>query len=86
MAKVDFIGVQDIDFYNDRGEHIDGISLFVTYKDPNVYGIKADKKFVSRDQCKNIGFTVDYLLPFVGKEVELETNLKGKVIGISDVS
>ncbi len=86
MAKVDFVGVQDINFTNNKGETVDGISIFVTYKDENVYGLKAEKKFIPRENCKNLGFTVDYLTSFVGKRVDLETNLKGKVVGICELT
>lgn len=85
MAKVHLVGVHDMDFPTRDGKgRIDGIGLQVTYKDPNVYGLKAESKFISRELCKNLGFTVDYLTPFIGKTVELETNLGGKVIGISE--
>lgn len=86
MAKVNLVGIHDMDFPTKDGGRIDGIALQVTYSDPNVYGLKAESKFISRDLCNNIGFTEEYLLPFIGKTVELETNLKGKVVGISEVS
>lgn len=85
MAKVNLIGIHDMDFPTKDGGRIDGIALQLTYSDPNVYGLKAESKFISRDLCNNIGFTFDYLKPFVNKTVDLETNLKGKVIGISVV-
>lgn len=86
MAKVHLVGIHDMDFPTRDGKgRIDGIGLQITYKDANVYGLKAESKFISRDLCNNIGFTVDYLTPFIGKTVELETNIKGKVIGISEV-
>lgn len=86
MAKVNFVGLQDMDF-DDRktGEHISGIKLFFNYLDENVMGFKADSKFVNREACKNLGFTVDNLSPLIGKVVELETNLKGKVTGVNPV-
>lgn len=86
MAKVNLVGIHDMDFPTKEGGRIDGIALQVTYSDPNVYGLKAESKFISRDLCNNIGFNAEYLLPFIGKTVELETNLKGKVVGISEVS
>lgn len=85
MAKVQLVGIHDMDFLTRDGkDRIDGIALQVNYKDENVYGLKAESKFISRELCNNIGFTVDYLKPFIGKTVELETNLKGKVVGISE--
>ncbi|MBP0983692.1 MAG: hypothetical protein J6A19_08200 [Oscillospiraceae bacterium] len=85
MAKVTLVGIHDMDFPTKDGGKIDGIALQVNYPDPNVVGLKAESKFISRDLCNNIGFTASFLTPFVGKTVELETNLKGKVIGISVV-
>ena len=85
MAKVHLVGIHDMNFpTRDGKDRIDGIALQVNYKDENVYGLKAESKFISRELCNNIGFTVDYLKPFIGKTVELETNLKGKVVGISE--
>ena len=86
MAKVHLVGIHDMDFpTRDGKDRIDGIALQINYKDANVYGLKVESKFISRELCKTIGFTVDYLTPFIGKTVELETNINGKVVGISEV-
>lgn len=86
MAKVNFVGIHDMDFPTRDGKgRIDGIGLQVTYPDTNVVGLKAESKFISRELCKQVGFTVDSLTPFIGKVVELETNLSGKVVGIKEV-
>ena len=82
MAKVHFTGLQDMDFNTRDGSHIDGIKLFFTYPDENVMGIKADSKFINRDICRNLGFTVDSLSPMIVKDVEIETNIKGAIIGV----
>lgn len=86
MAKVHFTGLQDMDFTSRDGKQIDGIKLFFTYPDENVMGIKADSKFVNRDSCKNLGFTVDSLSPLIGKDVEIETNIKGGITGVRAVA
>lgn len=86
MAKVNFVGLQDIDFEDRRtGNQIQGLKLHIIYPDENVMGLKADAKFVSREACKNLGFTVDSLSPLIGKEVEIETNLKGSITGVKPV-
>ncbi len=82
MAKVFLVGIYDMDFPSKDGGRIDGISLQCNYPDPNVIGLKADSKFISRALCNQCGFTADSLAPLVKHTVELETNLKGKVIGV----
>ena len=85
MAKAKLIGVQDMDFNTRKGDHIDGIKLHITYPDENVMGLMADGKFISREACKTYGITVDGLAPMIGKDVEFETNVKGKVTGVRPV-
>lgn len=85
MAKVKFIGLQELDFESRDGKQIQGLKLYINYLDENVMGLKADSKFVSREACKNLGFTVDGLSPLIGKEVEIETNLKGSITGVKPV-
>lgn len=84
MAKVFLVGIQDMNFpTRDGSGRIDGIALQCNYPDPNVIGLKADSKFISRALCNSVGFTVESLTPYVKHNVELETNLNGKVVGIS---
>lgn len=85
MAKVNLLGVQNIDFENNQGDTVKGIKLHVTYKDENVAGEKCDSKFISAAACKNLGIVFDDLLAFVGSEVDIEQNLNGKVVGINPV-
>lgn len=82
MAKVTLVGVQPLDFDTDDGSNIKGLNLHVNYPDDSVFGKKSDKKFISHVTCRNLGIVCDDLLPHLDEEVELETNLKGKVIGI----
>lgn len=86
MAKVNFVGLQYLDFETRDGKQIQGLKLHIIYPDENVMGLKADSKFVSRESCKNLGFTVDNLSPLIGKEVEIETNLKGSITGVRPVA
>lgn len=82
MAKVFLVGIHDMNFSSRDGGRIDGIALQCNYPDRDVIGLRADSKFISREICNAVGFTVDTLRPFVQHSVELETNLKGKVVGI----
>ena len=84
MAKVFLVGIQDMNFpTRDGSGRIDGIALQCNYPDRYVSGLRADSMFISREICNAVGFTVESLTPFVKHNVELETNLKGKVVGIS---
>lgn len=85
MAKVHFLGLQNLDFETRDGKQIQGLKLHISYPDENVMGVKADSKFVSREACKNLGLSVDYLSPLIGKDIELETNLNGGIIGVSAI-
>lgn len=85
MAKVNFIGLQNLDFETRDGNQIQGLKLHITFPDENVMGLMADSKFISRDACKNLGLSVDSLSPMIGKEIEIETNIKGKVTGVKPI-
>lgn len=81
--NVQLMGIQKLDFPNDKGEQIQGIKLHIAYKDQYVSGFKCDSKFISSEACKNLGISEASLDPLVGKLVVLETDLKGKVIGVA---
>lgn len=81
--NVNLMGVQNLDFENDKGEKIQGIKLHIAYKDQYVSGLKCDSKFLSSEACKNLGISEKFLSPLIGKPVVLETDLKGKVIGVT---
>lgn len=82
MAKVKFVGLQNLDFETKDGKQIQGLKLHITFPDENVMGLMADSKFISSDACKNLGITVDGLTPMIGKDIEIITNIKGKVTGV----
>ncbi|MGN0688373.1 MAG: hypothetical protein ACI4KA_09740 [Oscillospiraceae bacterium] len=84
MAKVHLVGLQLLDFPNKDGEQIKGINLHINYDDENVYGKKADTKFLSDILCKNKGITIDTLLSLIDNDIDIQVNLKGKVVGISE--
>lgn len=85
MAKVKFVGLQNLDFETRDGKQIQGLKLHINFPDENVMGLMADSKFISRQACTNLGITVEGLTPLIGKDVELETNLKGQVTGVKPV-
>ena len=83
--KVRLVGLQPLDFPSKDGGQIKGINLECNFDDENVYGKKADKKFISDIVLKNRGLKLDDLLPLVDSDVELELNFKGKVNGITPI-
>ena len=85
MAKVKLVGLQELDFTNRQGEQVSGLKLFINFPDENVMGIMADSKFINRQACTNLGITVDSIAPLIGKDVDLETNIKGHVVGVKPV-
>lgn len=85
MAKVKLIGLQDLDFTNRQGEQVQGLKLFINFPDENVMGIMADSKFINRQACINLGISIDGLAPLIGKDVDLETNIKGHVVGVKPI-
>ena len=84
--KVELVGLQHLDFPSKDGGQIKGINLEINFKDDNVYGKRADAKFISDIALKNLGITLDELLPLINSEVDLELNLKGKVVGIQKLA
>lgn len=83
---VKLVGLHPLDFPSKDGSQIKGINLECNFKDENVYGLKADAKFISDIALKNLGVTLEDLLPFIQSDVDLELNFKGKVVGIKQVS
>lgn len=84
--KVYLVGAQPLDFPSKDGGQIKGVNLMCNFKDDNVYGERADQKFISDIALKNLGITIENILPILHTNVELELNFRGKVIGITPVS
>ncbi len=85
MAKVFFEGLQRLDFDTQDGKHIDGYNFHIAYPDEGTIGRYTDRKFVSIEMWNNLGFSLDELSKLVQHDVELETNIKGKITGVSPV-
>ena len=83
---VKLVGLHPLDFPSKDGSQIKGINLECNFKDEKVYGLKADAKFISDIALKNLGVTLEDLLPLIQSDVDLELNFKGKVVGIKQVS
>jgi len=85
MAKVFLEGIQHLDFDTKDGKNINGYNLHIAYPDEHVIGRKTDKKFISMEAFKNLGFSFDEIAALAQHDVELETNIDGKVVGIHEI-
>ena len=85
MAKVFLEGIQELDFDTRDGNHINGFSFHIAYPDEHFIGRKTDKKFISAEAFNNLGFSLDEISARVQKDVEFETNIDGKVVGIHEI-
>lgn len=83
MAKVTLTGFRPLDFPGKDGRPLKGIKLFFSYPSEGVIGEMTDEQFISDSLCQQIGISEASLAPLVFEEVNLETNLKGKIVGIS---
>lgn len=73
------IGYRLVDFTNNEGEKISGYSLFLLSKDPDVIGMKCDKKFVDKLQIEKMGINLNEM---VEKTIAVYCDLKGKIVMI----
>lgn len=87
MAKITLLGVQDLDFYTDKGEHIEGIKLHCCYDDKNVFGKSVDKAavFLPANLFESKSDRLAWFEDFknhIGKRVFIDKDVKGRVDGI----
>ena len=76
MTKL--VGKKDVDFVSKDGTNINGVTLYITYSDPKVEGVVAEKIFVSSTKC-NVS-----TIP-VGAEIRVLYNRFGKVENVENV-
>jgi len=69
--QVKLVGVQSVNFTNNKGETIIGTNLFCTFRDENVEGLRTEKFFLKDEiklpECK------------INDTIEVSFNMKGKV-------
>ena len=77
--KVKVLGIQRIEYQKrDTGEWVRGFKLHSAYPDPNVTGQAVDGIFVNdRLDCKDIALVKP------GDMVDMETNFRGNVVGVT---
>lgn len=74
--KFNLVGIRDTRFMNDKtGEVISGKTIFVTYEEYGVRGLKADKLFLS--EKKNL-----YVPSQLPAEIDIQFNRYGKIDSI----
>ena len=73
MTKL--VGKKDVNFVSKDGTNINGVTLYITYSDPKVDGVVAEKIFVSSTKCDVSNIPV-------GAEIKVLYNRFGKVENI----
>ena len=82
--KVKLLGVRPVDFTDEKtGEIIEGISMYIVYPDPDVYGVIADKKFIRNDAAEKLGIDIKSLTDGINKDIDIELNPRGKLSSIT---
>lgn len=72
MTRARLDGVQKLNFKASNGDEINGINIFVSYKDENVEGLRTDKFFLE----EGVSLPKDVKL---GDAIDLSFNMKGRV-------
>jgi hypothetical protein len=80
MEKMKVVGFRDVDFTDDKGRRITGVSLYVNHPEENVSGQMAEKIFLNA----NTLFDGHYS-PVVGQTIGIDYGRKGHIVGISVV-
>lgn len=70
--QVQLVGVQHINFTNQSGENINGINLFVAFRDENVEGLRTEKFFLK----EGIALPKDTKL---NDKLDISFNHRGKI-------
>ena len=82
--NVKLLGVRPVEFVDEKtGEQIEGISMYIAYPDPDVYGVIADKKFIRNDAAEKLGINIETLVEGINKDIDIELNPRGKLSSIT---
>ena len=81
--NVTLIGVQDMNFTSRDGNEINGVKVFFAYPDENTYGNCTSDKFIARNVYDSFNVPVDKLVSKIGEVINVELNLKKKIVAIS---
>lgn len=85
--KVKLLGVRPVNFPDkDTGEMVEGLSLYIAFPDPDVYGLAGDKKFVSNSALERLKVSSQALITVAdsgGAEIDIDLNPRGKLSAIT---
>ena len=80
--KVKLLGYSSLDFKTNDGDEIKGTKVFIAFHDDNTKGLCCTDFFIGSTRQDVILIKLD---DFLGKDVIVEMNLKGKLACISAV-
>ena len=80
--KVNLIGLRTVDFEGKSGQPVQGVKLFMSYPEENVYGRITDERFISAPVFANFDIKIDELIELIGTDIDIEISPRGKVVGI----
>ncbi len=78
--KVQFMGYRNLDF-TVNSEKVEGLQLFIAWKTPEVNGLMTDKIMLRPERYADV-LQIDPAV-FVGQEIDIEFDRKGRPICIS---
>ena len=82
--KVKLLGIRPVEFTDDKtGEIIEGISLYIAYPDPDVYGCIADKKFINNSAAEKLKIDTKTLIEAIDHDIDIELNPRGRLSAIT---
>ena len=81
--KCTLLGFKSLDFENKDGDKVEGIKLFLAYVDENTVGFECDAKFINRNVFDTFGIKLEELAGSVSTVIDVEFNMKNKVVGLS---
>ena len=82
--KVKLLGVRPVEFTDEKtGELIEGISMYIAYPDLDVYGLLADKKFISNSASEKLGINIEMLIKSINSDIDIELNPRGRLSSIT---
>lgn len=81
--KCTLLGFKSLDFENKDGDKVEGIKLFLAYVDENTVGCECDAKFINKNVFETFKVSLESLADAVNTVVDVEFNMKNKVVGLS---
>lgn len=82
--NVKLLGVRPVSFTDDKtGEIIEGISLYIAYPDPDVYGVVSDKRFIRNDSIAKLKIDTKTLIEAIDHDIDIELNPRGRLSAIT---